>query len=663
MKNKYTDNPLVYTIRERCRVCYTCVRECPAKAIKIANGQAEIIPERCIACGNCIKVCSQEAKFFIQSIESVVEMINSKEKVAAIIAPSFPAEFTECRHYKTFVGMVRKLGFDYVCEVGFGADIVANEYKKILKNEDESMHYISSDCPAIVAYVEHFHPELTSNLAPIVSPMVAMTKIVKERYGSDTKVVFIGPCIAKKQESTEVDEILTFRELRSLFKMFNIDPHHVESTDFDPPKSGKGAIFPITRGLSQTINITEDLIDGNIIVAEGRVNFQNAIKEFEKGLINTQHLELLCCEGCIMGPGMSSGGKRYTRRTIIMNYVKDKLAEFDNETWERDIEKYSNIDLYRTFESDDNRLKRPSDEAINDTLQKMGKNSLKDHLDCGACGYDTCVDHAIAIIQRLAETEMCLPFSIEKMHNYINELAMSNDKLVSMQEALKHSEKLAHMGQLSAGIAHELNNPLGVVIMYANLLLDDTPTDSQLRSDLELIVAQADRCKNIVGGLLNFARKNQVTLALTDINSFAKQCLNSVIIPDKIKVILETAQNEPQAKLDSDQMIQSITNLLKNAVEAMPFGGTLKLSIKEDTDNIYILVNDTGEGIPEENMDKLFTPFFTTKGIGKGTGLGLPTTYGIVKMHKGSIDVKSNIDKKVGPTGTTFTIRIPKKNA
>ena len=95
----------------------------------------------------------------------------------------------------------------------------------------------------------------------------------------------------------------------------------------------------------------------------------------------------------------------------------------------------------------------------------------------------------------------------------------------------------------------------------------------------------------------------------------------------------------------------------------MPFGGTLKLSIKEDTDNIYILVNDTGEGIPEENMDKLFTPFFTTKGIGKGTGLGLPTTYGIVKMHKGSIDVKSNIDKKVGPTGTTFTIRIPKKNA
>ena len=179
---KYTK--LVYTVKDRCRVCYTCVRECPVKAIRIINGQAEVIPERCIACGNCVRVCSQDAKVFIDSREQVKILLKADRPVYAIIAPSFPAEFNEINDYRLLVGMIRKLGFDKVLEVSFGADMVAKEYNKLL-GSNGSKHYISSDCPAIVNYIENYHPSLVSALAPIASPMVALCRVIRKKFGDE----------------------------------------------------------------------------------------------------------------------------------------------------------------------------------------------------------------------------------------------------------------------------------------------------------------------------------------------------------------------------------------------------------------------------------------------------------------------------------------------
>jgi len=658
---KRTDrSKLVYTVKNKCRVCYTCVRECPAKAIKIINGQAEVINERCIGCGNCVRVCSQGAKVFLETKDEVRALIKTNDLIIACIAPSFPAEFTEITDHKILVSLIKKIGFSKVVEVSFGADMVAKEYKKLFNNSNKKC--ITSDCPAIVSYIQIYHPEMISSLAPIASPMVAITRIVKAKYGKNAKVVFIGPCLAKKSESDEVDEVLTFRELREMLNEDGLTIEDADPIEFDPPFSGKGAIFPVSRGLLHTIDMTDDISEGNTIVAEGKNNFIAAINEFEKNKIGSQHLELLCCEGCIMGPGMSKPDERYSKRTCISNYVKEKLNNLDVEKWEKDVKSFENINFSQTFDDVNYKIDKPSEEEIKKVLLGMGKKEPKDHLNCRACGYQTCREHAIAIIEGLAESEMCLPYTIEKLHDSIKNLNISNENLSTAQQALKQSEKLAHMGQLSAGIAHELNNPLGVITMYSNILKDEAKNDDPIIEDLNLIVEQAERCKGIVGGLLNFARKNQVKLSKTNMQNFAEHSIDSIIKPLNVKVSFKSEMKDPIAMVDKDQLMQVLTNIEKNAVEAMPDGGELKIYITDNDDEIEINISDTGTGISKENMDKLFTPFFTTKKPGNGTGLGLPLIYGIVKMHKGQISVQSNNDPEKGQIGTNFKIKLPRNN-
>lgn len=650
---------LVYTIKELCRTCYTCVRECPAKAIRIVGGQAEVIEERCIACGNCTKVCSQGAKVFLKTTDKVERILQGPGDAAAIIAPSFPAEFQELPDHRILVGMIRKLGFRYVAEVSFGADLVASGYRDLLSRSNGKT-FISSDCPSIVNFIRYYHPNLAPNLAPLVSPMVATIKVIRKKYGENIPVVFIGPCVAKKSESNELDVAITFIELREMFDARGITPRDIQPSEFDPPLGGRGAIFPVTRGLLQTAGINDDAITGNIIAAEGRIDFQEAIKEFEAGMIN-QHLELLCCEGCIMGPGISKKGKQYNRRALVSKYAQEKMDGFDSAEWERSISEFSSVDLYIRHRPDDHRRHFPTDDDLKEVLASMGKFSEKDHLDCGACGYESCIQHAAAIKHGLAETEMCLPYTIEKLHKSVKDLALTNEKLTTMQQALKQSEKLAHMGQLSAGIAHELNNPLGVVIMYSNILLEESGTDESIKEDLKLIAEQAGRCKKIVAGLLNFARKNQVNYQSVNVKELLEQSLSSLIVPENVTVKINDRTTNPVLMLDVEQMTQVITNMVKNSFDAMAGGGVIELNAEDTLGDVTLIISDTGTGIKPEDKAKVFEPFFTTKGIGHGTGLGLATAYGIVKMHKGQISVESNNDPSAGPTGTSFRIVLPRR--
>ena len=656
----------IFTIPERCRKCYTCVRTCPAKAIKVIDGQAKVINDRCIGCGNCVRVCSRKAKQVLDSTAYCRILLAREEPVAAIIAPSAAAEFHEIDR-KQFVGMLLKLGFDRVNEVAFGADLVAKKYRELLHNQTNGKSYIATTCPAIINMVEHYHPNLLDSLAPIVSPMVATARVVRDICGPDIKIVFIGPCTAKKCEGFdpnlegEVNCVLTFVELRQMLAESNITPDKIEEVDFAPPWGGTGSLFPVGGGLLQAAGITEDLISDDVIAINDRLHFVEALKSFEDGTLKTRLLEILACEGCIMGAGMTfDAASLFSRRHRVGRYTRKRLDKMDMQRWKDDIEKYSKLDLTRSYRNRDQRQENPDDEVIKMIMAEMGKFSREDELNCGACGYESCREHALAIFHNLAESEMCLPYTIGELEKAIGELEHSNKKLSSIQEALMHAERLASMGQLAAGIAHEINNPLGVILMYAHLMQDACKEGTREREDASVIASQADRCKKIVAGLLNFARENKVMKMPTDMNKLVEDALKLVQIPYTINIAIKRCDENPVAEVDGDQVIQVLTNIVSNAVAAMENGGSLEISVIGTPDKIRYAIKDTGKGIPKENMNRVFEPFFTTKQLGKGTGLGLAVTYGIVKMHSGDIRVESNADPAQGQTGTTFTVTFPR---
>ncbi|MFW6170322.1 MAG: [Fe-Fe] hydrogenase large subunit C-terminal domain-containing protein [Planctomycetota bacterium] len=658
-------NCFVETIGERCRRCYTCVRECPSKAIRIQEGQAGVIPERCVGCGNCVRVCSQNAKRAVGTAGEVGVLLSNGRPTAACIAPSFPAEFSEITP-ETLVGMVRSLGFDYVHEVGFGADLVAARYRDLMDDDQDGRRHIATTCPAIIAYVEKYVPSEAASLVPIVSPMVATGRALKRVHGNEVQSVFIGPCIAKKREARSpevgdaVAEALTFAELREMFQVAGLEPHAVEASEFDPPRAGLGAIFPVSRGLLQNAGVKEDLVSSTVVATDGRQSFVDALKEFQSKTLDVRLLEVLACNGCIMGAGMATRAPKFSRQSRISAYTRRRLQQADQQAWRESVASFSDLDLSRGFHAEDQRFPEPDPETLRNILAQMGKHEPEDELNCGACGYDTCREHAIATHKGLAESEMCLPFSVDQLHQTVEELRLSHEQLASAQTALMQSEKLASMGQLAAGIAHEVNNPLGVVLMYAHLLLDEQEGESPMREDLAMIAEQADRCKKIVSRLLHFARQNKIFREQTDVIELLQRSTKPIIPPDGIEVIVSHDIKHRTAEIDRDQMLQVLTNLITNACDAMPDGGRVRVAARDTDAEVIIEVSDSGIGIAEEHRTRIFDPFFTTKQIGVGTGLGLAVTYGIVKMHCGDIRVESNTDPEKGPTGTTFILSLPR---
>ncbi|MFB0524278.1 MAG: cache domain-containing protein [Phycisphaerae bacterium] len=255
-------------------------------------------------------------------------------------------------------------------------------------------------------------------------------------------------------------------------------------------------------------------------------------------------------------------------------------------------------------------------------------------------------------IAELAETFNLMASSLKERDDKLREHAT--------QQIMK-SERLATLGQLAAGVAHEINNPLGAVLMYTHLALEDLKEKDVQHKNLEKAVTEASRCKDIVKGLLDFARQTEPKVEESDVNETLERTLGMVenqALFQNVKITKVMCASVPKVLMDVGQIQQVFTNIVLNAAEAMEGKGELTVTTRMAPDNEYIEIElaDTGCGIPPENREKIFDPFFTTKEVGHGTGLGLAVSHGIVARHKGTIEVKSEPGK-----GTSFIIRLPLK--
>jgi signal transduction histidine kinase/NAD-dependent dihydropyrimidine dehydrogenase PreA subunit len=656
---------IVSTIPEKCKRCYTCVRECPAKAIKVLSGQATVIAEQCIACGNCVKVCTQKAKRIEDATMLVRHILEGSERTFACLAPSFPVAFPQTSPGKIIAGL-RELGFSDVWEVAFGAELISREYTVLAQEAIKSGRFvISTPCPAIVSYVEKYLPSLHGALAPIASPMIAVARAIKKRFGSAARVVFIGPCIAKKREirdpyvEGEVDAVLTFKELLDLFAEAGINPDELKSSAFDGPTCYLGRSLPISGGLLRAAGLHTDILENGVLVTEGKDRVLAVLKEIAEGKSQAKLFDLLFCEGCINGPKMPNPWSVFARKEMLTDYINEQNRYTVRRELIETMEDFNQLDLKREFSEAPVVLPQPSEGEIAETLKKMRKFTPEDQLNCGSCGYPSCREKAMAVCQGLAEVDMCLPYLVEELETTLGKLQLSHRELASAQNRLIQTERLASMGQISAGVAHEINNPLSTILLYSHMLLKKHQEHDPESEDLQMIVNEATRCRYIMRGLLDFARQSRVVKAPADLGSLIRDVVENMSLKIQgagVVVRCEVAENLPIIHLDAEQIRQMLTNLVQNGLDAVNGSGEVVVSaeLAASEDWAVIRVRDTGNGMPQEVLSQLFTPFFTTKQLGKGTGMGLSIVYGVVKMHSGDISVDSAVGK-----GTSFHIRLP----
>ena len=393
--------------KSNCKNCYKCIRHCPVKSIRFSGNQANIVGNECILCGQCFVVCPQNAKEIADETERVKVLIDSGAPVIASVAPSFIANYDGVG-FEELKAALKKLGFADAEETAVGATIVKREYERLL-NEDERNILISSCCHSVNLLIQKYYPSCLPYLADVLSPMQAHCKDIKQRY-SGAKTVFIGPCVAKKDEADYytgiTDAVLTYEELTEWFEAAGIVPEK----KLDKTEESLARFFPTTGGILKTMqkNMRPDY---TYLAVDGVENCMAALHDIEEGNIEHCFIEMSACAGsCIGGPVM----EKYHRMPVRDYYA---VAHYAGKK-DFDVAQPDPFTLRKEMEYIGRKLPYPSESEIREALHRMGKLRPEDELNCGSCGYNTCREKAVAIIQGKAEVSMCLPFLKERAENF-----------------------------------------------------------------------------------------------------------------------------------------------------------------------------------------------------------------------------------------------------
>ncbi|MDP3386655.1 MAG: [Fe-Fe] hydrogenase large subunit C-terminal domain-containing protein, partial [Eubacteriales bacterium] len=422
-----------------CKNCYKCVRNCPVKAVKIVNDQAEIMEEKCIACGKCFLVCPQNARNIHSDLANVRNALKYK-KVVVSIAPSYTGIYPEPER---LVGALYGIGFESVEETAVAAEMVTDLYNRHIEST-ECKNYITSCCPSVNMMIRKFYPKLAEYLMAIDSPMILHSKVLRRKHGKDAYIVFLGPCISKKCEATGyqkggiIDAVISFEELDLLFRELDIEIHNYEPRKPETRAGRLGFKYPGEGGILPGIKETALKSGLTPIKVSGASDCMELFHSLVEDDIEGTCIEAnICMGGCLGGPAIPKNTGNIFKRTIRANHM---LSQIDNERIFIPLGFDWNSFNPWSREFSDSRYEQPthSEASIKEVLKKMGKINKEDELNCGACGYDTCREKSKAVLEGISHLEMCIPhmrMKAERLSNIIFEV--SPNILMLLDEEMK----------------------------------------------------------------------------------------------------------------------------------------------------------------------------------------------------------------------------------
>lgn len=448
---KGNDMSYISLIENNCKHCHRCVAHCPTNAIAFVNKTPEIIEDQCILCGECYVVCPQHAKSIMSDLDLVFSWIEQGVKVHVSLAPSFVALL---KSESSMTDSLMKMGFSSVSETSIAAAKISDHYRKL--SRDKTKNIITTCCPVVVSLIEKYYPHLVDQLAPVLSPMRAHGKMIKEEHPND-KVVFLGPCIAKIKEAhdcDEIDAVITFEEILDYLDYENSETDLFASVF----TNDKARQYPTSGGILSTLIGLEKDVD--MMVVDGIEHVKDCCQAISDHEISGVFIEMSACVGsCLNGPMLQKNTqKKWKAKQIIETKSKHKQWVDTNPKQQFSYEYKAQEVAHLSF----------SEKEIDEVLQSIGKFSEEDHLNCQACGYKTCVEKAIAVLEKKADPELCLPYALSKaqsmsnliLHHTPNGIIVidENASIVEINPAARKSLKTTSQRAINTSIFNYLSS-------------------------------------------------------------------------------------------------------------------------------------------------------------------------------------------------------------
>lgn len=425
--------PLISHDKESCTECWGCVRCCPVRAIRVVGNRSEVVQEKCVACGLCVSECGRGGHIVRDDTPRVRELLQSHRPVVALLA----SEFVPALHPLTPAQVERgleALGFSSVETTLLGEEIVAEAYKNV-HIRDDSLLSIRSTCPVTVDFVRKFYPGLVPALAPIVPPYIAQARLIRQVYREEPAIVYVSPCFARKDEFRDpqfdgaVDAVIDFAELMEMLRsLAGGDVRAGSNSSGVRPSALKE--LSLTDGFPRHTLASRDLTDDSVCAVRGLADLDRLLRGLMAGEVGPTIIDMLNCEGCIDGPAVSPGLSLFAKRNI-----ESAAREHPGATrvsTKAILSVLPAVETVRSFVAQPVSVQEPSDGEVDEVLA-AGRFTRASALDCGACGWSTCVEHASAIFRAESTWELCLPLQRELFAEQTSHIDSCHTELADAQ--------------------------------------------------------------------------------------------------------------------------------------------------------------------------------------------------------------------------------------